>query len=252
MNALPQTWNPQTYAAHASFVAELGLPVVELLAPRAGEGILDLGCGDGVLTEKLVALGCDVVGIDASSQQIEAARQKGLQVFVADGHDFDLGRTFDAVFSNAALHWMREPSCVLNCVRRALQPGGRFVGEFGGAGNVATVCAALKTALTHRGHDFDALSPWYFPTVDQYRHELIAAGFQVMSIELLPRPTELPGDLVAWLETFAGAFVNHLSAAERQQVFEEVRAACRPTLCDANGLWVVDYVRLRFSAVKLG
>lgn len=248
MDVSSQHWNPQQYARNARFVADLGMPVVELLAPQPGEAVLDLGCGDGALTEKLVELGCDVVGIDASPEQVAAARQRGLNVIVADGQDFNLDRTFDAVFTNAALHWMGEPDRVLQCVLRALKPGGRFVGEFGGAGNTATVSAALRSILAGRGYDFDQLSPWYFPTNEEYRQRLTVAGFVVTSIQLIPRPTVLPGDLVDWLETFAGAFGRQLPAGDRIQLFQEVRHLCRPKLLNERGQWVVDYVRLRFAA----
>jgi SAM-dependent methyltransferase len=249
-NAAGQSWNPETYAKNARFVADLGQPVVDLLAPQPGESILDLGCGDGALTEKIVALGCDVVGIDASPEQIAAAKARGLNVAVADGHDFDLGRTFDAVFSNAALHWMREPQRVLQAVHRALKPGGRFVGEMGGAGNTAIVSAALRKALARRGLDFDQLTPWYFPTTDEYRRELTQTGFTVTSINLFPRPTRLPGELIAWLETFAGAFGRSFPEPDRQQLLEEIQDDCRPTLLGSDGVWTVDYVRLRFAAVR--
>lgn len=243
-----QTWNPATYATNARFVADLGMPVVELLNPQPHESILDLGCGDGALTEKLVTLCQEVVGIDASPEQIAAARQRGLNASVADGQNFNLGRTFDTVFSNAALHWMREPAKVLNCVHLHLKPGGRFVGEMGGYGNTATVSAAIRAALAWRGLNFDQLSPWYFPSVEEYRPLLIAAGFDVQSIELIPRLTTLPGELTAWLETFAGAFLNRISASDRAQCLTEISDACAPTLRTPEGTWTVDYVRLRFSA----
>ncbi len=245
-----QTWNPQTYAENARFVADLGRGVVDWLAPQSGESILDLGCGDGALTETLAAVGCEVFGIDASPEQIAAAKLRGLHVAIADGHSFDLGRTFDAVFSNAALHWMREPARVLRCVHRGLKPGGRFVGELGGAGNTATVVAALRAALSRRGLSFDELSPWYFPSAEEYQGELTAAGFDVQRIELFPRPTLLPGDLLGWLDTFAGALTSQLPRAERTGFLQDVRSQCLPALCDADGRWTVDYVRLRFAAVR--
>jgi trans-aconitate methyltransferase len=251
MSAAGQSWNPETYAANARFVADLGMPVVELLDPQPGETILDLGCGDGALTERLAACGCEVVGIDASPEQIAAAKRRGLNAMVADGNDFDLGHTFDAVFSNAALHWMREPQRVLQCVYRALKPGGRFVGEMGGAGNTATVSAAIRSALARRGLDYDALSPWYFPTVEQYRRELVAAVLEVRSIDLFPRPTKLPGELVDWLKTFAGAFTCRLSESDRNEFLSEVTEECRPKLFNADDVWIVDYVRLRFAAIRL-
>jgi trans-aconitate methyltransferase len=138
-----QIWNSQTYATNARFVADLGLSVVEWLNPQLSDRILDLGCGDGALTIKLKNLGCEVVGVDASEDLIATARSLGLDAHVMDGHYLAFDRPFDAVFSNAALHWMQQPEQVIAGVTRSLKPGGRFVGEFGGAGNVATIHQAL-------------------------------------------------------------------------------------------------------------
>ena len=245
-----QTWDPQGYARHARFVSELGQPVVELLAPRPGERILDLGCGDGALTEKLVELGCEVIAVDASAAQVAAARARGLDARVGDGQALDFNAEFDAVFSNAALHWMRDAPRLLAGVHRALRPGGRFVAECGGHGCVETIHRSLIECLNERGHDGAAASPWYFPTAEDYSRHLAAAGFEVRSIALIPRPTPLPGDLLGWLETFAESFTRVLPAAERAAYLQEVQARARPALCDASGRWIADYVRLRFAAVK--
>jgi SAM-dependent methyltransferase len=245
-----QTWNPERYARNARFVADLGAPVVELLAPRAGERILDLGCGDGVLTEKLVDLGCRVVGVDASAEQIAAARARGLDARVASGEALDFDDEFDAVFSNAALHWMKRADLVVDGVWRALARGGRFVAECGGDGCVATIVAALSAALERRGRDARAANPWYFPTVADDRARLEARDFVASSIALIPRPTPLPGDVTGWLETFAESFTGVLPEGERPAFLAEVREALRPALCDAEGRWTADYVRLRFSATK--
>lgn len=245
-----QTWNPETYARNAGFVAQLGEPLIDLLAPQPGERVLDLGCGDGVLTEKLAAAGCIVVGVDGSPQQVAAARAKGLDARVADGQNLSFDREFDAVFSNAALHWMRAPDHVIAGVARALKPGGRFVGEMGGAGNIATVWAALTETLGRRGIDAAAYNPWYFPTAEEYQARLEAAGFEIHSMNLFPRPTPLPGDISGWLETFGGAFLSLADAAGRAQIIDELRETLRPTLLAPDGVWVVDYVRLRFSASR--
>jgi|SRR5579862_4863257 len=248
----PQTWDPERYALNARFVADLGMPAVELLAPRAGERILDLGCGDGALTEKLVAMGCRVTGVDASEQQIAAARARGLDARVMDGERLSFNGGFDAVFSNAALHWMRPADAVIDGVWNALEPGGRFVAECGGAGCVATISAALAAALARRRVDAARVDPWYFPTPEDYGTRLRRRGFVVTSIALIPRPTPLPGDITGWLETFAESFTAALPAAERPAFLDEVREALRPTLCGADGQWTADYVRLRFAAEKPG
>ena len=245
-----QNWNPEQYAENARFVADLGMPVVDLLAPRPGERILDLGCGDGPLTSKLADLRCEVVGVDASSQMIDAARQLGLDARVMDGHALTFESEFDAVFSNAALHWMKQPDQVIAGVWRALKPGGRFVAECGGMGNVKTIVGALEAALAKRGIDPAPLNPWYFADADEYRGRLERQGFRVDTIRLIPRPTPLPGDITGWLETFAQSFTAALPVSERADFLKEVADLCRTTLCDADGNWVADYVRLRFAAVR--
>jgi SAM-dependent methyltransferase len=247
-----QTWDPDRYARNARFVADLGAPVVELLAPKPGERILDLGCGDGPLTAKLVEMGCDVVGVDASALQIEAARKIGLNAHVMNGENLTFKNEFDAVFSNAALHWMRSaPDKVIAGVHRALKAGGRFVAECGGYGCVAKIKKALVDALNRRGVDGESATPWYFPTVEDYSQRLVKGGFAIKYIALIPRPTPLPGDVTAWLETFAESFTNSLQPANRPAFLAEVQEGLRPQLCDADGKWTADYVRLRFSAQKV-
>jgi trans-aconitate methyltransferase len=243
-----QTWDPDRYDRHARFVSDLGAPVVELLAPVPGERILDLGCGDGVLTAKLVARGCHVVGVDASPAQVAAARARGVDARVADAAALEFTGEFDAVFSNAVLHWIRRPDAVLGGVRRALVPGGRFAGEFGGAGNVAAIVAALEAALAREGVDPAGVRPWYYPTDREYAERLAAHGFTVTSIALVPRPTPLPGDITDWLETFAQPYLAAVPAERRPAFLAAVRDALRPALCGPDGRWTADYVRLRFAA----
>jgi trans-aconitate methyltransferase len=244
-----QTWKADRYARHAHFVPALGQPVLDLLEPRAGERILDLGCGDGVLTEKIAAAGAAVVGVDASAEMVAAAQGRGLDARVADGARLDFTEEFDAVFSNAALHWMKDdPDAVIAGVARALKPGGRFVGEMGGHGCVAAITVALIAVLERHGVDGKSVSPWYFPTVADYRARLERGGFTVEYIELIPRPTPLPTGMAGWLETFAEPFLQRLPAATRAGALEEAIAMLRPVLCDEAGRWTADYMRLRFLA----
>lgn len=243
-----QQWNPTQYAENARFVSDLGMPVVALLSPQANEHILDLGCGDGALTIKLMQLGCDVIGVDSSPDMITAAKTLGLNANVMNGEALTFNNQFDAVFSNAALHWMKKPETVIEGVWRSLKPGGRFVAEFGGYGNVATIVNAIESALASRGLPIN--NPWFFPEPSHYRALLEAKGFSIASLELIQRPTPLPGDVGAWLETFAQSFLAVLPADERKSLIYEVVEALRPSICDANGNWVADYVRLRFFARK--
>lgn len=244
------TWDPVAYAKHGAFVPALGSAVVDLLAAQPGERILDIGCGDGVLTQRLVTTGAVVTGIDADAAMVAAARDRGLDVIVGDGRTLAFDGGFDAVFTNAALHWMGAPERVAAGVFRALRPGGRFVGEFGGFGNLAAVRVAVRAALAARG--YRAPDDNYYPTADAFAAVLTGAGFSVARCEILARPTPLTSGIGAWLQTFRGAFVADagVPADKRAQIFEDVRALLRPVLADDAGNWSADYVRLRFAATK--
>lgn len=244
-----QDWHADTYARNARFVADLGMPVVDWLAPVAGERILDLGCGDGALTEKLVALGCTLVGIDPAADMVAAAKARGLDARVQSGTALSFGPEFDAVFTNAVLHWIKDADAVIAGVRKALKPGGRFVGEFGGFGNVAACRTALHAVLRRRGIDPAAFDPWYFPSPAAYRARLEAGGFRVERIEPIHRPTPLPTGFRGWVETFGSAFYAALPAADRAAAMAETEALVTPILKDDQGNWFADYVRLRFRAV---
>ncbi len=243
-------WRADRYAASARFVSDLGAPVLALLDPRPGECILDLGCGDGVVTERILAAGAAVVAVDSAPDMVSAARERGIDARVIDGHDLPFDGRFGAVFSNAALHWMTRPDAVIAGVRRALRPGGRFVGEFGGFGNVAAATVALTAALGRRGIDARPLNPWYFPTADEYAARLGGGGFDVIEMALIPRPTRLDAGAGAWLEMFFQAFLKAVPVEERQALVEEVAALLAPSLRTPLGVWYADYVRLRFAAVR--
>jgi len=247
-----QEWSARRYAETAHFVPALGAPVLELLAPSAGERILDLGCGDGVLTEKIAAAGATVVAVDAAPEMVAAARARGIDARVMPGQNLTFDGEFDAVFTNAALHWMRPPERVLAGVRRALRPGGRFVGEMGGHNNTAAIIVALSAVLARRGLDVHRVHPWYFPSAAAYRSKLEEAGFAVADIRIIPRPTMLPTSIEAWLETFAGAFFGALPEQDRSIARAEVANLLRPVLVDETGTWIADYVRLRFRATLPG
>jgi trans-aconitate methyltransferase len=245
-----QVWDTAAYAATGRFVADLAGGVVELLAPKPGEAILDLGCGDGALTERIAATGAVVTGADASPSMVAAARARGLNVYEVDAAALPFKGELDAVFSNAALHWMRDAEAVLAGVHCALKPGGRFVAEMGGLGNVAAIRVALQAVLAKYGIDAAETADSFFPSAAHYRRLLEAAGFEVRTIELIPRPTPLPGGMVGWLNTFRNGVLDLLGPEDRAKAIEETVGLLRPVLCDVDGHWTGDYVRLRFSAVR--
>ncbi len=244
-----QAWDAERYAREFRFVAEYGRSLIGLLDPRPGERILDLGCGDGALTAELAAAGVAVVAVDADPSMVAMARARGLDAFVVNGHELPYEAEFDAVFSNAALHWMRDADAVIAGVARALRPGGRFVAELGGAGNVETTRRALIAALDRRGLDGAGADPWFFPTPEDYRLRLERAGFRVEAMSHFPRPSHLEHGLRPWLETFGGPFLARVPEPERAALMAEVEEACAPVLRRADGSWWADYVRLRFRAV---
>ena len=245
--AASQRWTSDSYEENVRFVSDLGAGVLEWLDPKPGERILDLGCGDGVLTVKLVESGADVVGADASEDFIQAARKRGIDARLIDGHKLAFEKEFNAVFSNAALHWMTQPQKVIAGVARALKPGGRFVAEFGGFGNVAAFCAAIRAVGEAMGEDIVIDEPWFFPTEDLYSGMLEAAGFSVERIVRFARPTPLPTGARGWLEIMRAPFFDQFGE-RREEALDKVIGAVEPSLRDHTGQWFADYVRLRFAA----
>jgi len=242
-------WSSDLYEKNARFVSDLGAGVFDWLAPRADERILDLGCGDGALTERLVAAGAEVVGTDFSTDMVAGAVRRGIDARVVDGHALDFRAEFDAVFSNAALHWMTRPDAVIDGVARALRPGGRFVAEFGGHGNVAAIRTALSAVIERLTGEADVPGGiWYFPSCAEHRARLEKAGFTVDRIALIPRPTPLPSDMAGWIETLAAPVLARVPADLRATVRDETVERLRPALCDSDGNWTADYIRIRFEA----
>lgn len=248
-------WNPTTYTQQHAFVFGYGASVVELLAPQPEETILDLGCGSGELTERIAQAGATVVGLDASPEMVALARRQfpELEFRVADATTFDFREQFDAVFSNAALHWMPEATAVVQRVYQHLRPGGRFVAELGGRGNVAQIVAATLHQLRQHGHPRpQGANWWYFPSVGEYAALLEQQGFRVRLAWHFDRPTPLADPetgLRDWLNQFGGYFFTGLGSAERAAVLAAVEADLRPALWQ-DGRWVADYKRLRIVAEK--
>jgi trans-aconitate methyltransferase len=248
-----QTWNTQAYAANGRFVADMASGVVDWLAPQPAERILDLGCGDGVLTQRIASSGAVMTGVDASPAMLEAARTLGLNVLQKSATELDFNHEFDAVFSNAALHWIdgaRHPA-LLSGVHRALVPGGRFVAEMGGMGNIASIRVALQVVLEDYGIDAEEQASSFFPSPASYAKLLIAAGFRVECMELIPRPTPLPNGMENWLNTFRNGVLDKLAPADRAAALKRTTALLAHALRDSTGTWTADYVRLRFIAIAV-
>lgn len=252
--AQPSSWNAQLYNDKHSFVWKLAAGVLELLDPKPGERILDLGCGTGHLTEKIAEAGADVVGVDRSPEMVKQAREQypALRFEVMDARELQFEETFDAIFSNATLHWIHEPERVIVGVARLLKPGGRFVAEFGGKGNTGELMKAVGRVWSLHALPGAAPRPWYYPTIAEYSGLLQKQGLEVTYAVLFDRPTPLDDGehgLRNWLNMFGASFVAGLSETTRNQLKEEIERELRPILF-RDGHWVMDYRRLRISAKR--
>lgn len=250
---MTQTWDPQAYQQNAAFVHESAGGVIEWLAAQPGERILDLGCGDGQLTQRIAATGARMVGVDASPDMLAAARARGVDAREGRAESLPFAdQSFDAVFSNAALHWVRDQDAMMSQVRRVLKPGGRFVAEMGGHGNIAALRVAFTAVLERHGFGDRKCDENYYPTPEAYTRKLENHGFKVERISLIPRPTPLPeSGMSGWLRTFRRGVLDDLPKEIRESTVEETAALLEPALRDEQGNWTADYVRLRFIATPL-
>lgn len=252
----PDLWNAQTYDACFSFVTESGNELVDELRPQAHERVLDLGCGTGALTARIAARCREAVGIDNSRDMIAKARREhpALRFVEGDAAQMVFDEPFDAVFSNAALHWMQPPELVVERMAASLAKGGRFVAELGGQGNVQALVSGLYLAFEGNGLEAPAdRNPWYYPSIGEYASLLERNGFDVTYARLFDRPTPLAGGergLTAWYEMFATPFFEGVPAAPKRDILAYAAFVLRDSLF-INGVWYADYRRLRVHARKL-
>jgi trans-aconitate 2-methyltransferase len=247
-----QQWDAELYEARHAFVWQLAGGVLELLAPQPGERILDVGCGPGQLTHKIAEAGATVVGVDSSPEMIGQARQNfpAMTFQLQDVTKLTFQAEFDAVFSNAVLHWVGDQYAAARSIRAALKPGGRFVAEFGGSRNVSTIESSVRRAIARYGTKVPD-SPFYYPSVGQYAAVLEAEGFEVRFAQLFDRPTSLEGEngIENWIRQFKWFYFETLEPAQRSQALREVIDELRPVLY-RDETWYADYRRLRILAVK--
>jgi trans-aconitate methyltransferase len=242
------TWDPQRYQTGHSYVWKHGEELVDLLAARPSERIVDLGCGSGQLTARIAEGGAIVIGIDRSPDMIAEARANfpAIEFRVADATTFQVESPVDAVFSNAALHWVKDAHSAIASVRRALKPNGRFVLEMGGHGNTGHLLNLVREVAG------PVESPWFFPTVGEYSTLLEAQGFEIRFATLFDRPTEIDGEngLEDWLMMFGAAFFAAMNESEAQEARRAVADRMRATNY-RDGRWILDYRRLRVQAVRV-
>ena len=233
---------------------QLGAAALDLLDPRPDEHILDVGCGDGALTRKIVERGATVVGIDNSADMIDAAKAAGLDAHLLDASKMRFEAEFDAAFSNAAIHWMLDREAVAAAIFRALKPGGRFVGEMGGEGNIAALRGGIRAELMARGYPVPAEDPQWYPTPEQFSRVYRDAGFTDIDAEIIPRETELAAGVAEWVKTFRAGWLDAAQVPEgdRDEVAAAIERRLEPQLRRPDGSWFADYVRLRFTMRKPG
>ncbi|GAB3932345.1 methyltransferase domain-containing protein [Larkinella terrae] len=244
-------WNADLYTEKHAFVFQYGAGLIDLLAPQPGEHILDLGCGSGELTQQIADRGAVVLGLDASEPMIAKARQQfpALDFRLGDATDFELSERFDAVFSNAVLHWITDFEAAIRQIRKHLKPGGRFVAEFGGKGNVKQITDEVARQLQKRGYPLP-VSWWYFPSVGEYTSVLEKHGFRVTLAQHYDRDTVLNDPergIIDWIEQFGSNFFPGVDPADQASILEDTQTALQPTLF-RNGRWYADYKRLRVVA----
>jgi 2-isopropylmalate synthase len=243
-------WNPKTYNKHTAFVSQLALPVVDLLEPKEGEKILDIGCGDGTLAVEIEARGAKVIAVDMSAEMIDVSKSRGIESYVGTVTDLPYDNMFDAVFSNAMLHWVKDARGAVKNMAKSLKVGGRFICEFGGEGNAYHLVSAMEEVFANHSEFGVFDNPWYFPSVAEYRALLESEGFRVEYIEIIPRPTHMD-DIANWLDIFANGVTSHLTQEQFEVFKKETTEILRRKIYSDEEGWMLDYKRLRVKAIKV-
>ena len=243
-------WNADKYNKHADFVSNLATPVVDLLNPIENEKILDLGCGDGTLAVEIKKFNIKVIAVDLSKSMVKKTKEKNIEAYVMSATELNFNNEFDAVFSNAVLHWVKDSKIAINKINTSLKNNGRFIAEFGGYGNIKFLTDAMQKVFNNHQEYGVFNNPWYFPSDKDYKKLLEDNGFKVEYIELIPRPTSID-DISNWLDIFANGIVSHLTNEQQLNFKQEIREILKPKIYTEKNGWVADYVRLRFKAIKV-
>lgn len=242
-------WNADKYNKHADFVSNLAFPVIELLNPQKNENILDLGCGDGTLAVEIEKFNSKVTAVDLSESMVAKTKEKGIHASVMSATELTFTNEFDAVFSNAVLHWVKDADKSIKKIANSLKAKGRLIAEFGGYGNIKYLTDAMQEVFNKHEEFGKFNNPWNFPKDSEYKQLLEDNGFKVEYIELIPRPTKID-DISNWLDIFANGIISHLTQEQQSLFKEEVREILKPKIYSEKDGWVADYVRLRLKAYK--
>ena len=242
-------WDADKYNKHADFVSNLALPVIELLNPQEDESILDLGCGDGTLAVEIEKFNSRVIAVDLSENMVAKAKEKGIQAFVMSATKLTFENKFDAVFSNAVLHWVKDDDKSIKKIYNSLKAKGRLIAEFGGYSNIKSLTDAMQQVFKEHKEFGVFNNPWNFPKDSDYKQLLIDNGFNVEYIKLIPRPTKID-DISNWLDIFANGIISHLTEEQQNLFKKEVREILKPKIYSKKDGWIADYVRLRLKAYK--
>ena len=243
-------WNSDKYKNHANFVSQMAEDLVEVLNPQKDETILDLGCGDGTLALQIKQKCKNIIAVDLSNDMVKKTKSLGIEAYVMSATNLEFENKFDAVFSNAVLHWVKQSKLAVQNINKVLRINGRFVAEFGGYNNIHTIVEAINEVFISNPSYGTFNNPWYFPTIQEYKSILQQNGFEVKSISLKNRATPVD-DILNWLKIFANGIISHLSLKEQEVFIEEVKKICEHKLYSKEKAWILDYVRIRIEAIKL-